>query len=178
MTRLRDALRGPNWESALILAVAALIGALALVAVLRPTAHRGAPPRRPSTAISTPGPVIGTKPIPPGGPPVGAAQLQAATLSARRFLNGYLGYLYGHTRARAVRDASPGLRAILARDPVRLTPAQRSRHQRLLALDAEPRAAGLAIATATIGDGAGAPYPIHLALAYTAGRWLVERVLP
>lgn len=178
MRGLREALRGPNWEYALILAVAALIGALALVAVLRGSAHPAAPPRRPSTAISTPGPVIGTKPIPPAASPVGAAQLRAATPSARRFLNGYLGYLYGHTRARAVPDASHRLRATLAHDPVRITPAQRTRHPRLLALNVEPRAAGLALGTATIGDGAGVPYPVHLVLADTAGRWLVERVLP
>jgi hypothetical protein len=42
----------------------------------------------------------------------------------------------------------------------------------------EPRAAGIAVAAATIGDGAGAPYPVHLVLTDAAGRWLVARIVP
>jgi hypothetical protein len=178
MSRLREALHPENREYTLVLALALLIGALALVGVLRPAAQRAPIAHRPASAISPPGPVIGTRPIPSPAPAPTAAQLEAANLAARRFLSAYLPYIYGHTRARDVPDAAPLLRATLARDPLRITPAQRKRHPRLLALDVEPRGAEVALATATIADGAGAPYPIHLALTDAGGRWLVERVVP
>lgn len=108
--------------------------------------------------------------------PVGAAQLAAAKRAAAVFLAAYLPYLYGRDRLRAIGDVSPSLRAGLAGHPPRVTPAQHTRHPRLIALSAVGGQAGEVLATATIADGSGVPYAIRLILERPHGRWLVTAI--
>jgi hypothetical protein len=96
--------------------------------------------------------------------------------AARRFLLGYLPFLYGQGSRRAIDDASSRLLGRLARSRIRVPPAARRRHPRVVELDAKRLGAGRAAVTATVDDGGVSRYPIELTLATRRGRWLVAAV--
>jgi hypothetical protein len=99
-----------------------------------------------------------------------------AVTVARRFLDGYLGYLYGHAPARAVRDAVPALSGRLATRRLIVPPAMRRLRPRVLALGSAQAPPGLIGVSATVNDGELASYQLELILARAHGRLLVATV--
>lgn len=99
-----------------------------------------------------------------------------AVTVARRFLDGYLGYLYGHAPASAVRGAVPALSRSLAARRLIVPPAMRSLRPRLLALGSAPASPGRVGVSATVNDGELASYQLELVLARAHGRLLVATV--
>lgn len=160
---------------------AAALGALILLAlaaaVLHPGQHQtGGPASSPLPLIPAPNPVIGTRTPPPPPPPAGpsAAELARARAATRHFLAGYLPYLYGRAPARRVTDVTASVAASLRRSRARVTPAQRRRHPRLVALMLIGQTPGSAIATARVADGGVTAYPLTLTLQRSGrGEWVV-----
>jgi hypothetical protein len=99
-----------------------------------------------------------------------------AVTVARRFLDGYLGYLYGHATAHAVRDAVPAPSRSLAARRLIVPPAMRPLRPRVLALGSAPAPPGRIGVNATVNDGELASYQIELILARAHGRLLVATV--
>jgi hypothetical protein len=102
------------------------------------------------------------------------ADAAAAGASARRFLEGYLPYLYGQAPAGHVKDATAGFVRALERERRIVPPGIRALHPRLLAVHVSPQAAGQAIGIALVSDGEVVHYPIRLALVAAGQRWLVS----
>lgn len=153
-----DERRGAFWIAAATLACAAL------VLLLLPGVETAPSPEPASEAMVT---------APPGPAPHRARPLAGPLAAARRFLGGYLPFLYGHGAARAIAAAAPSLRDRLAASRLRVPPAASDRHPRVVGLDGRRLTAGRVFVTATIGDGGPATYPISLTLAPRNGRWLV-----
>jgi len=172
MSRRRHARPGRGKAAALCALVL-----LALAAgLLLPGQHRtGGSASSPPPLIPAPNPVIGTR-TPPPHPPAGpsAAELARARAAARRFLAGYLPYLYGRGPARRVTNVSSSVAASLRRSRARVTPAQRRRHPRLVALSLIGQTPTSVIATARVADGGVAAYPVTFTLQQrTDGSWVV-----
>jgi hypothetical protein len=100
--------------------------------------------------------------------------VSAARAPARRFLEGYLAFSYGHGRLSAIADADRQL--LRALQGQRVPPAARKRHPRILALRVEESAPGVARATATIADGRAIRYPLVFYLDRRPAGWLVTRL--
>lgn len=151
----------------------ALVGAC-LVAALAVSGCGGGGHANPSTTAApppAPGPIIGTK----RGPvdPLSRADRAAAARATRRFLTGYLPFLYGRGAAGRVHDATPSVLRAVRRSHARVTPAQRQRRPRVAALSLTGQTTDSAIATVTIADGGPAPYRLSLTVERRAGRWLI-----
>jgi hypothetical protein len=178
LTRRRDSEpRGRPRARQLVLA--ALIVGVGLLA-FELTRHEPAAPQRPATepvnpppsAIITPtGEARSTKPE-----EISAAGLAAARRVARRFLDGYLAFLYGRGPASEITDVSPAVGRELARNTPRIPPAQRDRTPRVVDLSVVGQAREAVIATASIDDGDVAVYPIVFTLDRRDGRWRVSRL--
>jgi hypothetical protein len=134
-----------------------------------------------------PAPEATERPAPAPSPPPGGAGVEGAGLpdgvpprgvesAARRFLDGYLGYLYGRGPVSAIRAAAPELARRLSRARLRISPATRHRRPRVAELSAQRLGRGGEIVVAQIADGDIAHYPIELVLERRSGRWLVARV--
>ena len=164
--RLRELLHRPiadGMRRRLFALVAAIVLVAALVLDLagRPRQRIPAPPTARPTSPSRP-PVRPSPTAPPAGPAEPATR--AAEAAARRFLGGYLPYLYGHGAASAIRGASPKLRRRLGGERPRVSPATRRRRGRVAELSARRLPdRGFAV-TETIDDGGVARYPITLTL--------------
>lgn len=159
---------------------AAAVGALVLLALaaalLLPGQHRtGGSASSPPPLIPAPNPVIGTRTPPPPPPPAGPspAELARARVAARRFLAGYLRYLYGRAPARRVTNVTASVAASLRRARVRVTPAQQRRRPRLVALTLIGQTPGSVIATARVADGGVAAYPLTFTLQRRGRGWVV-----
>lgn len=100
----------------------------------------------------------------------------AVVRETRRFLAGYLPYLYGQGPVRALRGGTVELRRRLEDARVRVPPAARKRRPRVVRLTAEPLDRGRWHAVATIADGGVAWYPIELLLTTTGGGVRVAEV--
>ncbi|MDP2710337.1 MAG: hypothetical protein Q8O56_03885 [Solirubrobacteraceae bacterium] len=111
-----------------------------------------------------------------GAPPPEGIAAERVERTARRFLDGYLAYLYGHGRAGAIRAATPALARRLARNRPRVSPATRQRRPRVTDLSAQRLDPGRELVVAEIADGGVARYPLELVLVRRGGRWLVDRV--
>lgn len=145
-----------------------MLVALGVWAAVRP-AHR--PPARTSVALPAPaGPIVAV----PRRLVISPVQLARARLSARRFLAGYLPYVYGRAPARSVRAVLPTVATALRRYRPRVTPAQRRRHPQLRALALHPQTTASIQATATIADGGVAPYVLTFTLERQGRHWLVS----
>ena len=92
---------------------------------------------------------------------------------ARRFLTGYLAYLYGHAGANRVRDASPTLVRSLGANPPRVSVDIRARQPRVVALAPVAAPTGVVGVSALVGDGGVADYPVVLFISEHSGRLLV-----
>lgn len=88
----------------------------------------------------------------------------AAARVARRFLAGYLAFIYGHASASWITDATPQLKRSLQTSPPVLTPAVRERHARILRLSGTPARAGRLGVSARINSGQLPDYTLGLLL--------------
>jgi hypothetical protein len=109
-------------------------------------------------------------------PPVSGADLRLAGRLARRFLVSYLRFAYGRGSAWSVKGVTPGLRSQLITERAQATPAERTRHPRVVSLATVGTTPGFVVATATIEDGGIAAYRLRFALREAGGRWLVSDV--
>lgn len=114
------------------------------------------------------------------GPSHHAASLQPSPeLSPRSrstveaFLGGFLQYLYGRAPTSAVTDTTSAFLRSLEHQRLRVPPGMRSRHPRIVALDAAPAPPGMLAATALITDEEDVEYRIAVVLASSQGRELV-----
>jgi pyruvate/2-oxoglutarate dehydrogenase complex dihydrolipoamide acyltransferase (E2) component len=141
--------------------------AIALIALGPTSSDEGAPSAPPpATAPNPPPPPTPVAPVPPPVPP-------AAERSARRFLAGYLRFIYGCGRAEEIEAAAPALRRRLARTRLRVSPAARRRRPRVTGLDAQRLVSGAVAVTAEVADGGVARYRAYLELRRAGGRWTV-----
>jgi hypothetical protein len=92
---------------------------------------------------------------------------------ARRFLAGYLAYVYGHGGVAGVHAASPTLVRSLGANPPRVSIDIRARHPHVIALQATAAPAGQAGVSALVNDGGVADYPVVLFISERGGRLLV-----
>jgi hypothetical protein len=154
---------------ALVVGATLLLAATVALLITRPSSQH--PARRPDPpAIAAASPAYLPK---PPQDPTSQQPPPAATRIAREFLAGYLAYLYGHAPARRVSDASASLRRSLeAREP-RISPAIRARRPRVVSLSITASGGATFIATALIGDGGVADYPVGVLLVQRRGRLLV-----
>lgn len=162
-------------------AAVVLIAAVGLLAV-RPADQDGetrapavsAPPiaTAPDDAPARRGPSAGAE----GAPAPEGIAAERVERTARRFLDGYLAYLYGRGRARAIRAATPALARRLARNRPRVSPATRQRRPRVTGLSAQRLDRRRELVVAEIVDGGVSRYPIELVLLRHGDRWLVDRV--
>lgn len=153
-----DERRGAFWIAAAILACAAL------VLLLLPGGETAPLPEPVSEATVT---------APPGPAPHRATPLAGPLAAARRFLDGYLPFVYGHGSARSIAATAPSLRDRLAASRLRVPPAASERHPRVARIGGRRLAPGRVLVTATIADGGPATYPISLTVFRRNGRWLV-----
>ncbi|MBA3263652.1 MAG: hypothetical protein H0T69_14505 [Thermoleophilaceae bacterium] len=121
-------------------------------------------------------PLTAAPPAQGAAPAERSNDLGEAEATARRFLGGYLRLLYGRGPATAIAAATDRLRHRLARTRVRVTPAARRRRPRIIDIQIVPVRGGGFAATAEIGDGGPARYPIELAVARHRGGWRVFEV--
>jgi hypothetical protein len=98
----------------------------------------------------------------------------AAAATARRFLDGYLPWLYGHARATAIHAASRQLIEQLKAHPPRVPATLRQVHSRLIALGSQ-RASGAWLALANITAGQ-QTYQLTVTVARSRGGWRVTKV--
>lgn len=163
------------WRAWTFAGLIAVLGLLVVAVAVLPGSS-SPPPARTGTLDAPPSPVIT-----PSGPgraatddPVSGRELAAARSVARRFLAGYLPYLYGHVPASQVTDVSATVARSLRRSTVQVTPAQRHRHPRLVGLTLIGQTPDSVIATARIADGGVTAYPLTFTLARTSrAGWVV-----
>lgn len=86
----------------------------------------------------------------------------AVIRQGRRFLAGYLPYLYGQGAARAIRASTTALRRRLTAARLRVSPAARKRRPRVVRVSADQLDRGRWHVVATIADGGVSRYPIEL----------------
>lgn len=119
-----------------------------------------------------PGPIIGAKTQPPRDP-LSTGERREATAAVRRFLAGYLPYLYGRGPAGRVAPVTPSVAHTLRSGSARVTPAQRHRHPRVTALRVTGQTTRSALATAQVTDGGPAPYQLTLTVERRDERWTI-----
>ncbi|MGN6870092.1 MAG: hypothetical protein ACTHMY_17000 [Solirubrobacteraceae bacterium] len=95
---------------------------------------------------------------------------------ARGFIAGYLRFLYGRGSGRSVEGATRAFRVRLTRSRAVVTPAERRRQPRLVALGAVGQAPGVVLATAFIADGGVTTYALRIKVRAGATGWLVSGV--
>jgi hypothetical protein len=95
---------------------------------------------------------------------------------ARRFLTGYLAYLYGHSGVAGIRDASGNLDRSLGKHPPRVSLTMRTRHPHVVSLASVTAPDGAMDVSAVIDDGGIADYTIDLLVSRDGGRLLVTGI--
>jgi hypothetical protein len=157
-----------------VVAIGALLTLGAVMAALTLTASHGGQERRPTPqhpAASVPR--ASARRLPP---PVSTAAMLQARWVATRFLAGYLPFAYARSSAIAIRGVTPTLRRQLLRQRARLTPVERRRRPRVLALQTIGTTPTFVVATAVIDDGGVAAYRLRFPLSRSVGRWAVSSV--
>jgi hypothetical protein len=173
LTSLRDR---PIAESERSAAMATVTVLLIAVAILLALTQPGGPPRltlqeHPAASIVQRAPSLPAR-APEG---VTASLTPRVARAADLFLDGYLGYLYGHTPASRVKGATPRLARSLQADPPRVSSVMRAREAHVLALHTVPAPSGLVGVSALVNDGGLVDYQIGLLLlAPRDGRLLVS----
>jgi hypothetical protein len=150
----RDRPTGDGERRVALTLVAVVATLLLAVTVLGAPAPDGSPQLRDGAHTEPP--------TPASAPLVSPAAEERA---AREFLDGYVGYIYGHGSAGQVRGATPAFEHALLASPPRVPPSMRARHPRVVALHLVNAPAGLLGVTAIINDGGLVDYPIALFLA-------------
>ena len=103
-------------------------------------------------------------------------QLRGAVNVAGRFLRSYLRFAYGRASPSSVLAITPGLRSQLSRERAAVTPAERDRRPRVVALQVIGTTPGFAVATATVADGGITRYRLRFTLQRHSSRWAVGSV--
>lgn len=105
------------------------------------------------------------------------ASRQAVLALARDFLDSYLKLVYGQEPSGGIRDATPALKASLARERVPAPPALRALHPRIVGLSLVAAQAPTITVSASVKDDEVLAYRLTLQLTTTRdGRLLVARV--
>jgi hypothetical protein len=107
---------------------------------------------------------------------VAAGELARARDAAARFLAGYVPFIYGRGSARSVDAIAPALRLQLMRARAQVTPVERRRRPRVVALTAVGRAPGVVLATALVEDGGVTTYALRITLREDRSGWLASAV--
>lgn len=181
IARLRELADRPisDGERRRLFAAAALL--IVLAAVLLSVTGQPATTDRPTIEPAAPPSVV----EPPRDEPPGVQGVEGSDAStraapepvqraARRFLKGYLAYLYGRGDADEIDPASPALERRLQRERLRVSPATRRRDPRIADVGARRLERDRYLVTATIADGGVADYPVELTLARRSGEWVVN----
>jgi hypothetical protein len=101
-------------------------------------------------------------------------ELSSARSTAEAFLEGFLNYIYGRAPASTVKGTTVAFLRSLEQQHLRVPPGMRSRHPRIVSLDAAPAAqSGTVVATALVSDEEDVDYRIAVVLASSRGRELV-----
>jgi hypothetical protein len=103
-----------------------------------------------------------------------AASSAGALRVARRFLDGYLAFTYGHGPASAVKDTTSSFAAALSDRARMVPPALLGLHPRLVALRATSSTGSSIVVTGLVKDSEVVAYPIRVRLAALGGRYLVS----
>ena len=152
--------------------VAVLVGVIGVVVVLVALGVSGSRQRpasvAPESPRSSPMVVLGR-----AAPRVLARA--GAREAGKRFLRGYVAFLYGRRDADELEGASANLRRALRRAR-RVPPARGARTPTIVDLRAAVQAPRIVQVTAIVDDGDLAAYPITAFLERRAGRWLVTHV--
>jgi len=111
---------------------------------------------------------------PPTRPISQPAGSTAPAATARRFLHGYLPWLYGHEPVAVDAGATGALLGALKAHPPNIPPSMQGLHSRLAALGLQ-RQGGAWQALANVTDGR-ETYELILTLTQTRGRWFVSSV--
>jgi hypothetical protein len=167
--------RLPQRVRRLVVAIGALLALGAVMAALTLTASHGGHERR----SPLPRPAATVLRISPSRlpPPVPTAPMLQARRAAKRFLAGYLPFAYGRGRALAIPSTTQTLRRqLLLRQRAQLTPVERRRRPRVVALQTIGTTPTFVVATAVIDDGGVATYRLRFTLSRSAGRWAVSGV--
>jgi hypothetical protein len=177
MTAWRDRAAGRSLDTYRARAFAVATSLLVLVAVGLSVA---AGSRAPATAddagveqAAVVAPTFDDAPDPSGAP---GDDRGPVVRQARRFLRGYLPYLYGQGPARAIRGSTDVLRRRLTAARLRVPPAARRRHPRVVRVVADPLDLGRWHVVATVADGGVSRYPIELLITTGAGGVRVAEV--
>ena len=147
--------------------------ALALLA-LGGCASQHRPPPSPAAPPPAPGPIIAGHSTPPPLDPLTSAQRRQATVAVRRFLTGYLPYLYGRGPVGRVAPVTASVTRALHSGSARVTPAQRHRHPRVAGLRLTGQTSHSALAAVQITDAGPAAYQLTLTVERRAGRWVIS----
>lgn len=112
--------------------------------------------------------------------PAGAVQRIASATGAlrvaRRFLDGYLPFVYGHAPAARITGASQGLERLLSRSAWPLPPAVRGLHPRVANMTGTWSRATRVTVRALVSDGESIEFPVTLQLTRARGLLLVTGV--
>ena len=168
MRRQRDRPIAEHERRTAMAAVVVILGAVAVLLTLTQPASQAHYPAR-STPLSSP-PAAAENDM--------SASASEAKQTAERFLAGYLGYVYGHTPAGQIEDATPALIRSLQAHPPRVPPAAQARRPRVLSLHlaataATAGSAGEVTVSAVVNDGGLIDYSVRLVLASEGGQLLV-----
>jgi len=171
LTSLRDRPIAESERRTAMAAVAVLLAATALLlALTRPDGQRQRTVERPS-----PSPARSASAVRAHAPESSPAPLTPRIArTTNLFLAGYLAYLYGHTPASQIKDATAALLHSLEAHPPRVSPGMRSREARLVSLHTTQAPSGLLGVSALVTDGGLVDYSIGLLLAPRGGRLLVS----
>ena len=101
---------------------------------------------------------------------------QSVERVARRFLTGYLAYLYGHSGLAGIRDANGSLERSLGEHPPRVSLTMRTRHPHVVSLAPVTAPDGSVDVSAIVNDGGVADYTIDLLVSREGGRLLVTGI--
>jgi hypothetical protein len=167
--------RLPPRSRCLLVAVGALLALGAVMAALTLTAPRSAHKRHPIPLPRVASRSPQSSPHRPRPPVSNVAMLQARRVSAR-FLAGYVAFAYGRGSALAVRGITQALRRQLLSQRAQLTPVERRRRPRVVAVQTVGTTPVFVVATAVIDDRGLARYRLRFTLQRGAGRWAVSSV--
>jgi hypothetical protein len=166
----------PRAQRVAVVGLAPLAIGAVMAALTTPSPVGGARPRRATSR--TPAKQTPTRAAQPRlPPPVSRAELLQARETAEWFLDTYLQFAYGRTRALAVSAVTPALRRQLTGERAQVTPVESRRRPRVASLQVVGMTPGFVLATAAVADGGIAVYPLRFTLQRIADRWSVSSVL-
>jgi hypothetical protein len=164
--------RLPQRVRRFVVAIGALLALGAVMAALTLTTPHDGQERRPTPQHpATTVPRTSPRRLPP---PVSTAAILQARQVAKRFLAGYLPFEYGRGSALAIPGITQALRRKLLSQRAQLTPVERRRRPRVVALQTIGTTPTFVVATAVIDDGGVATYRLRFTLSRSAGRWAVS----